>query len=52
MKWQEAQQLYPDKWLVFESLESKLEGVDVKLGEIAVLAATNEGREIMRLSGQ
>lgn len=52
MKWQEAQELYPDKWLVFEALESQLEGVDVKLGEIAVLAATGEGREIMRLSGQ
>ena len=52
MKWQEARELYPDKWLVFEAIESHLEGVEVKLGEIAVLAATNEGRQIMRLAGQ
>lgn len=52
MKWQEARSLFPDKWVVVEAIESHLEGVEVKLDEIAVLAATTNGHEMMRLYGQ
>ena len=52
MKWQEARSLFPDRWVVIEAIESHLEGVEVKLGEIAVLATTTNGHEMMRLYGQ
>lgn len=52
MKWQEARSLFPDRWLVIEAIESHLEEVEVKLDEIAVLATTTNGYEMMRLYGQ
>ena len=52
MKWQEARQLFPDRWVVIEAIESHLEGVDVKLDEIGVLGTTTNGHEMMRLYGQ
>lgn len=52
MKWQEARMIFPDRWVIIDAIESHLEGVDVRLDEIAVLATTTEGQEVMPLCGQ
>ncbi len=52
MTWQEARSVFPDRWLIIDAIESRLEGVDVRLDEVAVLATTTEGQEIMKLYGQ
>ena len=52
MTWQEARTVFPDRWLIIDAIESHLEGVNVRLDEIAVLATTTEGPDVMRLCGQ
>jgi len=52
MTWQEARSGFPDRWLIIDAIESRLEGVDVRLDEVAVLATTTEGRKVMGLYGQ
>lgn len=49
MKWQEARMIFPDRWVIIDAIESHLEGVDVRLDEMAVLATTTEGQEVMPL---
>lgn len=48
MKWQEVRELYPNKFVKFEILESRVIGNKEYVDDVAVIKAISDGKEAMK----
>jgi hypothetical protein len=48
MKWQEVRELYPNKFIKFEVLESRIIGDKEYVDDVAVIKAISDGKEAMK----
>lgn len=48
MKWQEVRELYPNKFVVFKILESRVIGNKEYVDDVAVVKAISDGKEAMK----
>lgn len=48
MKWQEVRELYPNKFVVFQILESHVVGNKEYVDDVAVIKAISDGKEAMK----
>lgn len=48
MKWQEVRELYPNQFVKFEILESRIIGNKEYVDDVAVIKAISDGKEAMR----
>lgn len=48
MKWQEVRELYPEKFVKFEILESRVIGNKEYVDDVAVIKAISDGKEAMK----
>ncbi|WP_234121658.1 hypothetical protein [Clostridium hydrogenum] len=48
MKWNEARRVYPNKWLLFEAIESRSEGGKRIVEELSVINVYDEGKEALK----
>lgn len=51
MKWSEARENYPNKWFLFEAIESYSINIQRVVVDISVINAFDEGREALKGSG-
>lgn len=48
MKWNEARKAYPNKWLLFEAIESRSENGKRIVEELSVINIYDEGKEALK----
>lgn len=48
MKWQEVRELYPDQFVKFEILESRVMGNKEFVDDVAVIKSISNGKEAMK----
>ncbi len=48
MKWSEARDIYPDKWLLFEAIEAFSENGQRIIKDISVINVFTDGRDALR----
>lgn len=48
MKWKEVRELYPDKFVKFEIVESHIEDNKEFIDEVAIIRAIDDGKEAMK----